>query len=75
MNQAALSDSMIAERMYLYKFRVAEELYDFRNDPDGLVNLINDPDLQNEKKRLKELLYCEMKNSDDPLLDEFEKDS
>jgi len=71
MNRAALSDTSIAKRMDLYKFRIPEELYDFINDPDGLVNLINDPDLQDEKKRLKELLYSEMKNSDDPLLNEF----
>jgi N-sulfoglucosamine sulfohydrolase len=72
MNQAAESDEVIAERTNLYKFRVAEELYDFRNDPDGLVNLINNPELQDEKQRLKKLLYNEMKKSGDSWIKEFE---
>lgn len=73
MNKAALLDTSIAKRVDLYKFRVTEELYDFRNDPDGLVNLIDEPDIQNEKRRLKNLLHSEMKRSKDPLVDEFEK--
>jgi len=72
MDQAALSDAEIAERMNLYKFRVAEELYDFRKDPDGLANLIDNPDLQDEKQRLKNLLYNEMKRSEDPLCEKYE---
>jgi len=52
---------------------VTEEIYDFRNDPDGLINLIDAPDIQNEIRRLKNLLHSEMKRSKDPLVDEFEK--
>ena len=63
----------MAERMDLYKFRVVEELYDFKNDPDGLVNLIDDPNLQDEKRRLKDLLYKEMKRSEDPWETAFKK--
>ena len=66
MSKAALSDTAMAKRMDLYKFRVAEELYDFKNDPDGLVNLIDDPDIEPEKHRLKAILYAEMKRSEDP---------
>ena len=66
MSKAALSDTTMANRMDLYKFRVVEELYDFKNDPDGLVNLIDDPDLEQEKHRLKAILYAEMKRSEDP---------
>jgi N-sulfoglucosamine sulfohydrolase len=73
MDKAAISNKEIAERMDLYKFRVAEELYDFKNDPNGLVNLINNPDLQKEKQRLKDLLYKEMKRSKDPLTSEFKE--
>ncbi|MEX2235269.1 MAG: sulfatase [Cyclobacteriaceae bacterium] len=71
MSHAASSDEQIAERINLFKFRVSEELYDFRNDPDGLINLSDNPDLLEEKKRLKELLYAEMKRTDDPLREEF----
>tara|TARA_B100000809_G_scaffold54621_1_gene50308 strand:- start:45893 stop:47362 length:1470 start_codon:yes stop_codon:yes gene_type:complete len=73
MSKAALSNKAIAERVDLYTYRVPEELYDFEIDPDGLVNLISDPNLKNEKERLKELLYAEMKRTQDPLLHEFEK--
>ena len=73
MSQAALSDKVMAERMDLYKYRVTEELYDFRDDPDGLVNLIDNPHLQDEKQRLKDLLYKEMKRSEDPWETEFER--
>ena len=73
MAKAALTDSTIAKRIDLYKFRVEEELYDFKNDPDGLVNLIDDPGVQNEKRRLKELLYAEMKRSEDPWRSRFKE--
>ncbi|TDI70738.1 MAG: hypothetical protein E2O86_03130 [Bacteroidetes bacterium] len=73
MNKAASSNESIAKRVDLYKYRVPEELYDFENDPDGLVNLIDDPELQDEKKRLKELLYAEMQRTDDPWQIDFKK--
>lgn len=73
MNKAALLNQELAERMDLYKFRVPEELYDFKNDPDGLVNLIKDPNLQGKKKRLMDLLYNEMKRTDDPWQKEFKE--
>ena len=57
MTQAASSDEEIGERINFLKFRVSEELYDFRNDPDGLVNLNDNPDFVEEKKKLKRLLF------------------
>ncbi len=71
MKEAGQSDPGIAERVRLLRYRVGEELYDFKHDPDGLVNLIDDPNLADEKEQLKDLLYAEMKRSDDPLLAEF----
>jgi N-sulfoglucosamine sulfohydrolase len=73
MNEAALSNKAIAERVELYKYRVPEELYDFEKDPDGLVNLIDKPELQDELKKLKELLYKEMKRTDDPWQHDFKE--
>lgn len=73
MNEAALSNQALAKRVDLYKYRVPEELYDFKNDPDGLVNLIDDPEVQNEKKRLMDLLYSEMKRTDDPWQTDFKE--
>jgi N-sulfoglucosamine sulfohydrolase len=72
MQQAASSDEALAKRMRLFQYRVPEELYDYRSDPDGLVNLIDDPDLGQVTQRLKKLLHAEMKRTDDPLLEEFE---
>ncbi len=73
MNEAALSNEAIAERVDLYKYRVPEELYDFKNDPDGLVNLIDDLNLQDEKKRLMDLLHAEMIRTDDPWQTDFKE--
>lgn len=72
MNEAALTNEAIAKRVDLYKYRVPEELYDFKNDPDGLVNLIDDPSLQEEKERLKALLFREMMRTKDHMKDEFQ---
>lgn len=71
MQEAAPSDQEIAERVDLLRFRVNEELYNFKNDPDALTNLVDNPDLLNKKQELKELLRREMKKSDDPLLNEY----
>ncbi len=73
MRWAAQHNKIIAERVKLLRYRVGEEVYDFKNDPDGLTNLADDPDLIDEKQRLRDLLHAEMKRSDDPLLDDFEK--
>ena len=73
MLEAAASDQEIAERVNLLRYRVQEELYDFRNDPDGLNNLINDPQYTEKKEELKELLEVQMRRSDDPLLNEFKE--
>lgn len=73
MNKAAWSNEAIANRVELYKYRVPEELYDFKNDPDGLVNLTDKPEFQNELKRLKELLYLEMKRTNDPWQKSFKE--
>ena len=71
MREAADTVERIDERVDLLRYRVKEELYDFREDPDALTNLIDDPDLAEEKQQLKELLYQEMRRSEDPLQDEF----
>ncbi|MDN3689538.1 sulfatase family protein [Cyclobacterium jeungdonense] len=71
MKEEALEDEAIKERLDLYVYRVPEELYDFKNDPDGLVNLIDDPAYQGDIVRLRELVRKEMKRTADPIQDEF----
>lgn len=73
MREAADSLDEVSERVDLLRYRVKEELYDFQEDPDALTNLIDDPDLAEEKQLLKQLLYAEMKRSQDPLQQEFAK--
>ena len=72
MKEAALDNPGIAERVQLLRYRVDEELYNFKRDPNGLVNLINDPNLMEAQEQLKRLIHDEMKRSEDPLLEEFE---
>ena len=57
----------------MHVYRVPEELYYYRFDPDGLVNLIDDPAHQEAKERLKNLLYREMERTGDPLTEELEE--
>lgn len=71
MNEAADSIDAIRERVDLLRYRTKEEFYDFSQDPDALTNLIDDPNLAEEKQQLKQLLYREMERSQDPLREEF----
>jgi len=72
MKKVAPEDNLVADRLNMYLYRVPEELYDFRTDPDGLVNLIDDPALKEVRQRLKKRLHNEMKRTNDPLAGEFE---
>ena len=72
MKTAAQKDDSVAARVKLFQYRVVEEFYDFKNDPDGLHNLIDDPSYKEEiDKSRKELQYW-MKKTGDPALDAFE---
>jgi N-sulfoglucosamine sulfohydrolase len=66
-NKAAASNKTMVARMEFYKYRVSEELYDFKNDLDGLVNLINHPKFEAIKQRFKKLLSVQMKRSEETL--------
>ena len=71
MHEASSLNQAIAERVDLLRFRVIEELYNFKSDPDGLINLAEDPDYSEKKEELKALLGIQMRKSEDPLLNEF----
>ena len=43
MREYAATDPQMAERLHLFDHRVVEELYDVKNDPDCLYNLIDVP--------------------------------
>jgi len=46
--------------------RVAEELYDLKNDPDCLKNLATSAEHQSRKEQLQRQLFDELKAQDDP---------
>ncbi len=72
MQEAATGDPKIAERVKLFEHRVLEEFYDFENDPDGLNNLIDSPELQPEIQKMRAALSARMKATGDHALEAFE---
>ncbi len=66
MIKAAETDSTIAKRVELFKFRVPEEFYDVKNDPDGLINLATNPDYQDELDEFREKMQDMMIKYHDP---------
>ena len=63
---AAKTDAAIAERVNFYKYRTPEELYDYKNDPDALHNLIDDPAYKKEVKKLRKKMLKLMIQYKDP---------
>lgn len=72
MNQAAKTDPAIQARVDLFRYRVAEELYDLKSDPDCLHNLISDPAYAQESNDLRGKLAAQMTKTQDPMLAAFE---
>ena len=71
MIKAAKSDPEIAKRVELYKYRVPEEFYNFKKDPDGLINLLNDPEYANELNKFRKKMLEMMKRYNDPAYEAF----
>lgn len=67
MQRAAAGDPAVAARVATFERRVPEELYDFAADPDGLVNLVDDPRFRDNLARLRALLADELTRRADPL--------
>jgi N-sulfoglucosamine sulfohydrolase len=72
MQAAAKTNPEIAARIDLFRYRVPEEFYDLKNDPDCLHNLINQADLQPSIQLLRTQLIAHMTRTDDPMLPAFE---
>jgi N-sulfoglucosamine sulfohydrolase len=68
---AAKTDSAVARRVNFYKFRTPEELYDYKNDPDALHNLIDDPAYQQEIKKLRKKMLKLMIKYKDPAYEAY----
>ncbi|GAA0178493.1 hypothetical protein SH2C18_15430 [Clostridium sediminicola] len=56
----------------MFLHREKEEFYDFENDPNALVNLIDNKEYKDLIDKHKKYLFEDMKRSNDPKLKEFE---
>ncbi len=72
MVEAAETDLYVAQRVKMFRYRAAEELYDLKNDPDCLNNLVDKSDYTNDLKKMQSQLHNWMKETHDPLLPAFE---
>jgi N-sulfoglucosamine sulfohydrolase len=66
MVEAAETDPDIAKRVELYKYRVPEELYNLKEDPDGLNNLVEDPAYAHVLNEFRGKMLEMMKKYNDP---------
>jgi len=73
MIRAAARDPHVARRVEHFWFRQPEELYERRFDPWCLDNRSEDPDLQETKESLRQRLLAWMKETEDPMLPDFNK--
>ncbi len=71
MVKAAETDPEIAARVALFKYRVPEEFYNFKDDPDGLVNLAGDPTYESELEKFREQMLVMMKRYGDPAYEAY----
>jgi len=72
MVEAAKTNPDIDKRVKMFRYRAAEELYDLKNDPDCLNNLVGKAAFKSEFKRMQGQLHNWMKHTNDPLLPAFE---
>jgi len=70
---AKQGDSKLAQRINHLRYRVPQELYDFKNDPDALHNLADDPAHRETLQRMQNLMLANMKSVNDPVLADFKR--
>jgi N-sulfoglucosamine sulfohydrolase len=71
MIEAGKNDPEIAKRVELFRHRVTEEFYHFKEDPDGLHNLAGDPAYAEELNVFREKMLEMMKKYNDPAYEAF----
>jgi N-sulfoglucosamine sulfohydrolase len=72
MVEAATNDSVIAQRVNMFRYRALEEFYDLKNDPDCIHNLVGKPDYRDQIDRFRNQLRDWMKQTNDFLLPAFD---
>ena len=73
MIELAKDDKAMNERLNLYRYRVPQELYQVKRDPDCLQNLIDSSNNQEVKNKLQKLMEQWMVKTGDPILECFRK--
>ncbi len=71
MEEAGKSNSQIQERVDMFRYRVPEEFYDLKNDPNCLHNLIHDKTYTESVNQYKNRLKEWMQKYHDPMLPVF----
>jgi len=71
MKEAGSTDDTIAARVEFFNHRAVEELYDYEKDPDGLINLIDNPEYADVVARMRRELETHMEQTGDPALAVF----
>lgn len=71
MIKAAKTDPEIAKRVELFKYRVPEEFYNIKEDPDALNNLAKDPTYARELNKFRKKMLRMMKKYNDPVYETF----
>ena len=69
MEQEGKTNPQIQERVDLFRYRVPEEFYDLKNDPDCLHNLAHDKAYTQKVKQYKDKLRALMQKYHDPVLE------
>ena len=68
----AKTDPLWDKRLQQFEVRTVEEFFDIENDPDNLINLINDPEWQEEIAAHRAMLGQWMKKTNDPVFAAFQ---
>jgi len=71
MIEAAKTDPEIASRVELYRYRVPEEFYNLKDDPDALHNLANDPAHAEQLNKFRKKMLEMMKRYKDPAYEAY----
>lgn len=71
MEQEGKTNPQIQERVDLFRYRVPEEFYDLKNDPDCLHNLVYDKSYTKKVELYKNKLRALMQKYHDPVLEVF----
>ncbi|MBP7936967.1 MAG: sulfatase [Phycisphaerae bacterium] len=72
MQAAAVGNPAIAARVHMLQYRVREEFYDLKNDPDALLNLAGNDQYTRRIEEFRGILLDWMKRTNDPAAAAFE---